>query len=48
MKEASCHDSKMASYYDEVQNLKEIFNGLELHHILRRDNLATDALAKIT
>ena len=48
MKEVSCHDSKMAAYYDEVQKLEERFDGLELHHILRRDNLATDALAKIT
>jgi hypothetical protein len=47
MKEASCHDSKMAAYRDEVQKLEERFDGLELHHILRRDNLATDSLAKI-
>ena len=48
MKEASCHDSKMAAYYDEVLKLEERFYGLELHHIFRWDNLAADSLAKIT
>ena len=47
MKEASCHDSKTAAYYNEVQKLKERFDGLELHHILRQDNLAADSLDKI-
>jgi ribonuclease HI len=47
MKEVSCHDSKMAAYCSEVWKLKERFDGLELHHILRRDNLAADSLAKI-
>ena len=47
MKEASCHDSKMMAYCDEVWKLKERFDGLELHHILRRDNLAADSLAKV-
>ena len=47
MKEVSCHDIKMVTYCSEVQKLKERFDGLELHHILRQDNLATDSLAKI-
>ena len=47
MKEASCHDSKIAAYCNEVRKLKERFDGLELHHILRWDNLAADSLAKI-
>ncbi|XP_072146528.1 uncharacterized protein [Setaria viridis] len=47
MKEASCRDEKMVTYYDEVQKLKEKFDGLELHHVLRRGNLATDFLAKL-
>lgn len=47
MKEASCHDSKMVAYCDEVWKLKETFDGLELHHVLIRDNLAIDSLAKI-
>lgn len=47
MKEASCRDSKMVAYCEEVQKLEKRFDVLELHHILRRDNLATDSLAKI-
>jgi hypothetical protein len=47
MKEVSCHDSKMAVYYCEVWKLEQRFDRLELHHILRRDNLATNSLAKI-
>jgi ribonuclease HI len=35
MKAASCHNSKMAAYYDKVWKLKERFDGLEIHHILR-------------
>jgi hypothetical protein len=37
----------MVAYYGEVWKLEERFDGLELHHILRQDNLATDSLAKI-
>lgn len=47
MKEASYRDSKMVAYYGKVQKLEERFNGIELHHILRWDNLPTDSLAKI-
>ena len=47
MKEASCHDGKMASYCDEVWKLEERFYGLEFHHILRWDNLVADSFAKI-
>ena len=36
------------AYYDEVRKLKERFDGLELHHILRRDNLAADSLVKLS
>jgi ribonuclease HI len=32
MKEASCHDSKMVDYCDEIWKHKERFGGLELHH----------------
>jgi hypothetical protein len=39
MKEASCHDSKMVAYYNEVRKLEERFDGLEHHHMLRQDNL---------
>jgi hypothetical protein len=47
MKEASCHDSKMTAYCNELWILKERFDGLELYHILKRDNLAVDSLVKI-
>jgi ribonuclease HI len=33
MKELSCHDPKMAAYYQEVRKLEDKFNGLELSHI---------------
>ena len=46
MKESSCHDTKMAAYYQEVRRLEDKFDGLELNHILRRLNEAADALAK--
>ena len=42
MKEASCHDNKMVAYCNKIRKLKERLDGLELHHILRQDNLATD------
>ena len=48
MEEASCCDNKMVAYCNKVQKLKERFDGLELHHILRQDNLVVDSLAKIT
>ena len=46
MKESSCHDAKMAMYYQEVCRLEDKFDGLELNHIPRRLNEAADALAK--
>ena len=48
MKEASCHDTKMAAYYQEVQRLEDKFDGLELNHIPRRLNKADNALMKAT
>ena len=47
MKECSYHDTKMATYYQEVRWLEDKFEGLELNHILRRLNEAVDALAKV-
>jgi hypothetical protein len=38
----------MEAYYKEVQHLEDKFHGLELNHIARRYNEATDELAKIT
>ena len=46
MKESSCHDAKMAVYYQEVRRLEDRFDGLKLNHIPRRLNEAADALAK--
>ena len=46
MKESSCHDTKMAAYYQEVHQLEDKFNGLELNHILRCLNEVADALVK--
>jgi len=47
MKESSCHDPKMDAYCKAVRHLEEKFDGLELNHVLRKDNEATDALAKM-
>ncbi|XP_066392480.1 uncharacterized protein [Miscanthus floridulus] len=46
MKESSCHDTKMVVYCQEVRWLEDRFDGLELNHIPRRLNKATNALAK--
>jgi ribonuclease HI len=47
MKESSCHDPKMEAYYKVVRRLEDRFDGLELNHITRKYNEATDELAKI-
>ena len=47
MKESSYHDAKMATYYQEVQQLEDKFDGLELNHIPRRLNEAADTLVKM-
>ena len=46
MKESSCHNAKMTAYCREVRQLEDKFDGLELNHILRHLNEATDALSK--
>ena len=46
MKESSCHNTKMATYCQEVRHLEDKFDGLKLNHIPRRLNEAADALAK--
>jgi ribonuclease HI len=48
MKSSSCRDPKMEAYCEEVRRLEDKFHGLELNHIARRYNEATDELAKIT
>jgi hypothetical protein len=47
MKDSSCHDPKMEAYCKEVRRLEDKFHGLELSHIARRYNEATDELMKI-
>jgi hypothetical protein len=46
MKELSCHNPKMAVYYQYVHKLEDKFDGLELNHILQRLNEVADKLAK--
>jgi hypothetical protein len=47
MKSSSCHDPKMEAYCEEVRRLEDKFHSLELNHVARRYNEATDELAKI-
>jgi hypothetical protein len=47
MGESNFHDSRLAAYWQEVRRLEGKFNGFELHHVLRRDNDAADALAPL-
>jgi ribonuclease HI len=47
MKSSSCRDPKMEAYYEEVRHLEDKFHSLELNHITRRYNEATDELTKI-
>jgi hypothetical protein len=47
MKESSCHNPKMAAYYQEVCRLEEKFNGLKLNHVPQRLNEAVDELTKM-
>jgi hypothetical protein len=37
----------MIAYYQEVRKLEDKFQGIELHHVPRRDNAAADFLAKL-
>ena len=46
MNESSCNNTKMATYYREVHQLEDKFDGLELSHIPTRLNEAADVLAK--
>jgi hypothetical protein len=44
MGESNYHDSRMAAYRQEVIRLEEKFDGFKHHHVLQRNNEATDAL----
>ncbi|XP_066373859.1 uncharacterized protein [Miscanthus floridulus] len=47
MKESSCKIPLMVAYCQEVRKLEDKFQGIELHHVLRKDNDAADFLAKL-
>ena len=47
MKNSNCESPLMDAYYQEVRKIEGKFRGLELHHILRKQNPDTDALAKM-
>ena len=47
MKESSCKSPLMAAYCQEVHKLEDKFQGIELHHVPRKDNDAPDFLAKL-
>ena len=47
MKESSCKSPLMAAYCQEVQKLKDKFQGIELHHAPRKDNDAANFLTKL-
>ena len=47
MKESNYHDPKMEVYCKLVRRLEDKFGGLELNHIARKFNEATDELAKM-
>ena len=47
MKESSCKSLLMAAYCQEVRKLEDKFQGIELHHVPRKDNDAADFLTKL-
>ena len=47
MKDLNCHDPKMEAYCKLVRRLEDKFDGLELNHVARKFNEATDELAKM-
>ena len=47
MKESACKSPLMAAYCQEVRKLEDKFQGIELHHIPRKDNAAADFLTKL-
>ena len=47
MKNSNCKIPLMDAYCQEVRKLEGRFQGLELHHIPWKQNLDTDALAKM-
>jgi len=47
MKELTCYDMKMEAYWVKVQKLEDKFDGIELHHVLWRDNEEANSLARL-
>ena len=47
MKDWACRDPTMEAYRQEVRKLESKFDGLEITHVLRKDNEAADRLAKM-
>ena len=47
MKESTYKSPIMAAYCQEVCKLEDKFQGIELHHIPRKDNDAADFLVKL-
>src|SRR5438128_8158350 len=47
-KDYQCSDPMMAAYLAEVRKLERHFLGLEVKHVLRRDNQLADELARIS
>src|SRR5579871_6910337 len=46
-KEWDRNAENMDAYCEEVRKLEKNFYGLELHHVIRDNNVATDTLAKL-
>jgi ribonuclease HI len=46
MRDKNCIDPKMSAYCQVVRDMEGKFHGLELHHVLRDYNKASDILAK--
>src|SRR5438552_4833579 len=47
-KDYQCSDPMMAAYLAEVRKLERRFLGLEVKHVLRRDNQLADELARMS
>jgi len=47
MKESSCKSPLMVAYFQEVRKLEDKFQGIELHHVPRKDNDVADFLTKL-
>jgi hypothetical protein len=46
-KEWDCNKETMDTYIQEVRKLENKFSGLEVHHVIREQNIGTDILSKL-